>query len=109
VSRSESDTATAHRQNLTQERRRLRRVHDARNPPEEIPYRGHTIRAENPHHPDHDAYELVDADDDTLLALERSDFNNSDDWVRAFDLAIQQSPEAARDWLRNDLFWGWSQ
>lgn len=102
-----STEQTGHRETLTRERRTLRNLHNARNPDAKIHYRSHQIVAENPQHPDHDAYELIDEDNDVLLSLERSDFNNSDDWVRAFDLAIQQSPEAALDWLRNDLLWRW--
>lgn len=105
MSRAGSDTGTEFRENLTIARHRLRSLHQAQNPPVKVEYRGYEIVAENPRHLD--AYELHGEDGEVLISLERSDFNNADDWVRAFDLAIHESPEAARDWLRNDLFWWW--
>lgn len=108
-SRPESDTDTQFNATLTRQRSRLRNLHDARNPPARIPYRGHVVKAENPEHPDHDAYELRNQNGDVLVTGERSDFANADDWVRYFDYAINQSPEKAREWLDEHLDGWWSQ
>lgn len=102
-----SSQPSSHRQNLTQERRRLRALHRDARPEDQINYRGHTIRRENGDLTQSGCFRILDEDGQFVDAVEPSDFYNEDDWVRYIDLVIQHGRERAKDWLRNELHWGW--
>jgi len=94
---TQNHTGTEHRRNLTKARKRVRDLHHATQPQQEIQYRGHTLKAENPEH--RDAYQIQNDTGEVLFVVERSNFGNADDWLRVIDVVIQDGPAAARDYL----------
>lgn len=102
--------ATQFRQNLTNERRRLRQLHTETRPPNEIRYRGHTIRREPFDRSQSGTYRIIDQDNFSFVdTVEPTDFYHADDFVRYVDLVIQQGRDAAQDWRDEHLNAGWTQ
>lgn len=106
--RARSDTETEFNRDLAEDRRKLRRFHDLRSAqrPDEHHYRGLTLRRE--HNSESQTYELLD-DGEPLGSVEIDAFQNRDDLVRFVDAAVNHDFDAAIQWVRNELNWGWSQ
>lgn len=103
-----STDTTSHREDLTRARARLRSLHQATTPKDELNYRGHTLEREPQDKTQSGCYQIFNADSEPVDTVEPSDFHNADDFVRYVDLVIQHGRDRAKDWLRNELYWGWT-
>jgi len=104
-----SSQPSSHRQNLTNERRKLRNLHRNPQPRDKITCRGHTIRREVHDYSQTGCYRILNEHNQFVDTIEPSDFHNADDWVRYIDLVIQHDRERARDWYNTELAYDWTE